>query len=180
MQTLDQHRLKSLLHYDPATGAWYWLPRSDRSRSWNRKHAGHRAGYLLDGPEGTDGYEKIGVDGVNYYAHRLAWLYMTGEVLPSHIEVDHKNRHRSDNRWENLRKATKGQNGQNRDIQKNNTSGVKGVSWDKSRSKWTASITVGSDQTNLGRFDTKEEAIAAREAAERRLHGEFAVIKGAA
>lgn len=174
---ITQAKLRSLLHYDPETGVFRWLPRVDRSKSWNRKHVGKVAGWVTDG---EDGYERIAVDSRHYYAHRLAWFYMTGENLPSETEVDHKNRNRADNRWKNLRKATKSQNNHNTGIRKNNTSGVKGVSWDSARQKWMASITVGNKQTGLGRFDAFEEAVSVREEAERRLHGEFAVIKGAA
>lgn len=87
---------------------------------------------------------------------------------------------RADNRWVNLRPATQTENNRNSSLKKNNTSGVAGVSWDTKREKWVAMITADRKQQSLGRFDTKEAAIAAREEAEKRLHGDFAVIKGAA
>lgn len=175
MNTFNQTRLKQLLHYDPITGKFRWRPRSDRSKGWNRKHAGKLAGWVTGD---THGYERIAIDGSHHYAHRLAVLYMTGKWPKD--EVDHINRVRDDNRWGNLREASKSENGRNTGLRKTNTSGIKGVSWDRSRGKWLATICVGRVQTALGRFDTKEEAIAARRAAEARLHGDFAVIRGVA
>jgi hypothetical protein len=108
---------------------------------------------------------------VNYHAHRLAWLYMTG-AWPTGGEVDHIDTDRGNNVWTNLRDSTRRQNGSNVDIRSNNTSGFKGVS--RCRAKWTAHITVNYQAMHLGVFDTKEEAHAAYVEAAKRLHGEFA------
>lgn len=128
------------------------------------------AGMVAGSIHKKQGYRFIGIERRHYKAARLAWLWMTGE-WPSH-DVDHRNRDRADDRWENLRHATRSQNGCNRGLSRN-TSGFKGVSWDKSRGRWFVSICVGGKQKNLGRFDCVEDAIAARNAAAERLHGEF-------
>ena len=81
---------------------------------------------------------------------------------------------RSDNRWINLRSSTPAQNCRNTAIKKNNTSGYKGVSWDKQKSKWFAQIMVDRKHIFLGYHRTPQEAHAAYVAGAKRLHGEFA------
>lgn len=76
------------------------------------------------------------------------------------IEVDHINHNTLDNRKQNLRICTKFKNQQNKT---NNTSGYIGIVWDKSRNKWKATVEYKCKRYNLGRFETKEEAIIARE-----------------
>lgn len=95
-----------MLHYDPETGTFTWL--IDRSI---RAYAGEVAGY-------TDkrGYVGISVDNVDYRASRLAWLYMTGE-WPKR-QVDHKNKIRGDNSWNNLRDISSLLNNNNKDSSK--------------------------------------------------------------
>lgn len=88
--------------------------------------------------------------------------------------VDHINRNPLDNRRSNLRLATLSQNQHNRKLNKNNTSGFKGVSWHPSMKKWVATIRLNYKQYILGYFsDPKDAALAYREAA-LELHGEFA------
>lgn len=92
---------------------------------------------------------------------------------PSNLpEVDHINNDKRDNRVCNLRWATRGQNGYNKPIQKNNTTGYKGVS--KHGSKYQVHIVKDGVQTHIGLFATKEEAHAAYCAAAVKHYGEFA------
>src|SRR5690606_167269 len=107
-----------------------------------------------------------------HQAHRLAFLYMTGE-MPEKV-VDHINGDRSDNRWENLRCANQSQNMANVGIRSANTSGTPGVVWDKERQKWRAQLRVNGKKKNLGRFDSIEDAKATVNAAARQQWGEFA------
>ena len=81
-------------------------------------------------------------------------------------EVDHINRNRLDNRKENLRFVTSTQNNINMGVCKINTSGYKGVNWDKRRQKWRARIKLHRKEIHLGYFETKEEAVNTRKAAE--------------
>lgn len=118
-----------------------------------------------------DGYRVICMGGRQYYAHRLAWLYMTGEWPIA--EVDHINTKRGDDRFANLREATHAQNSRNRSTPCTNTSGVKGVSWHAGAGKWCAFIKVNSRSINLGYFTDIPDAAAAYAAASERLHGEF-------
>lgn len=89
------------------------------------------------------------------------------------IQGDHKNRNGLDNRRENLRACTHGQNQQNSCIYKNNTSGFKGVTWDKSARKWRSYIKFNSKGKHLGLFETPEAAHEAYCKAAAELHGEF-------
>lgn len=155
---LTQERLKQVLHYDPDTGVFTWAAsrRTDRIG----KEAGCR---------NTGGYIQIRVDGAFHYAHRLAWLYVTGDS-PSD-QLDHINGIRDDNRIVNLRVVTNRQNTENqRCARSNSRSGVKGVSWHKQCGKWTASIKSNGLQFNLGLFSTVDEAQRAYAGAAALLH----------
>ena len=88
--------------------------------------------------------------------------------------VDHINHNKLDNRCDNLRICTQQENAQNISIRSDNTSGVTGVTWDKSRGKWAAYIHVNNKKKFLGRFKTKKEAIEMRRLAEIEYYGEFA------
>ncbi len=161
MAPADIHKL---LRYDPETGVFTWLV--DRGRL---AKAGTRAGW----PTG-DGYLRIKIEGRNLLAHRVAWFYVHGEWPAKGI--DHINGHGADNRIANLRPADQSQNNANRKQQRNNTSGIKGVFWDKNTKKWCAKIRVGGSLKNLGRFTEKEAAAAAYRVAAERLFGEFARV----
>lgn len=106
--------------------------------------------------------------------HRVILGRMLGRDLLRREQVDHINLNGLDNRRENLRLATPGQNHQNRGAQRNNISGYKGVVWDKDRRKWQSRIAVDGKRYFLGRFDTPELAHAAYCEAAKRYHGEFA------
>lgn len=95
---------------------------------------------------------------------------------PPGIVVDHRNGDGLDNQRSNLRLATYAQNGFNRGPGKNNSSGVKGVSWHKRADKWTATINLNGKQLYLGLFDELEDAAQAYRCAAVELQGEFARI----
>lgn len=172
--------LQRLIGYNPGTGEFRWLERPE-DHGWSRKNAGKIAGAVSQhGKRGAPVfYRRIRVFGRDHYAHRLAWMYMYGQ-WPGKNEIDHINGDTLDNRIDNLRKATHAQNGHNTGLRRNNTSGVKGVSWSAERNRWFASITVNGKIVALGRFDEFEDAVAARRAAEVIHHGPFAHTKGSA
>lgn len=101
---------------------------------------------------------------------RLHWL-----ICGKHY--DHKNRNAFDNRKKNLRPATAMENARNYSMQKNNTSGFSGVSWDSERNQWLAYINVNKKRKKIGRFDNKNDAIKARLEAEAKYFGEFSPQK---
>lgn len=152
---LTAEYLRSILHYDPATGIF-----TLKVGSANQVKAGNIAG----SPTGL-GYLQIKLQSRNYKAHRLAWLYVYGEWPED--QLDHINRNRSDNRIANLRDVSHKQNGQNRSKRSDNTSGHPGICWHKQNSKWRARIKHNQKLTHLGYFENLEEAIAARKAAEK-------------
>lgn len=104
------------------------------------------------------GYIKIEIRGKRYYAHRLAHLIMEGEWP---VQIDHRNRIRDDNRWENLLNADQFINAQNHSIRVTNTSGVSGVSF-MGKKKWVAELTRNGKRKRVQSLNTKEEAISAR------------------
>jgi len=87
--------------------------------------------------------------------------------------VDHIDHITFNNRKYNLRICEHFENHINSKTYSNNTSGRKGVGWDKSRNKWIASITYNKKQMHLGRFEEFEDAVKAREEAEEIYHKEF-------
>ena len=95
---------------------------------------------------------------------------------PKGIEVDHKDGNGLNNQKSNIRLATRSQNRMNRPKQSRNTSGFKGVSWDKTHRVWMAYITLNNVQKNLGYFKSKQEAYQARRKANIEYHNEFAHI----
>ena len=146
--------VRKLFHYDGEQLWWRERPTKNFDMS---KPAGKSE---------ADGYRRIGVSGKLYLAHRLIWVHVHG-VWPLH-QIDHINHKRNDNRIENLREATNPENGRNKSIPKNNSSGVVGVCWNKPSKKWQAQIRVNGKQIHLGGHLRKEDAIQARKEAERK------------
>ena len=156
---LTAERLRFLLDYDPETGIFVWKHITSK-----RVKVGDIAGFA-----DHHGYISIGVDGFAHRAHRLAWLYVTGQH-PSKF-LDHINGKRTDNRFANLREASFALNSQNQcNTRTNNTSGFIGVTWCKPLEKWRARISLRGKHLHLGLFETPTEARAAYLAAKRVLH----------
>ena len=152
-QSLTQDLLQELFKYDPETGIL--SNRVDRGTT---------------GKKGTPitcrdqyGYIKLGVNGKDYLAHRIIWLYVHGEFPPH--QIDHINRDKGDNRISNLRAVTNQTNHRNKAIQSNNTSGSNGVYWCKRSKRWVGNIKLNGASKHLGSFKEKNDAIAAREKA---------------
>jgi hypothetical protein len=148
------------LFYNPDTGL-FSLPEGKKRRG-RVPSSGHV------GDLNYDGYVRVSVLGRRYYAHRLAWFYVHG-VWPTE-QLDHRNGVRDDNRIANLREATQAENGQNKALQRNNTSGVTGVYWLPSESCWRAKITVNRTVVVLGSFKSLDAAAEARARGKEMLH----------
>ncbi len=163
---LTAERLHEVLNYNPETGLFTW-----RVCMGNRAMAG-----AVAGTPHANGCIHITVDRQIYKAHRLAWFYMTGEWPTA--EVDHRDMNGSNNRWLNLRMATKSQNMANRGTQTNTSSGLKGAYRYKAGERygkpWQAGIQVDGKKLHLGHFATAEEAHAAYCVAAKKYFGEFA------
>lgn len=158
--TLDE--LKAIVHYDPETGLFTRLVASGA-----RWPAGP-----VPGSVDRHGHVRLGILRGTFQGHRVAWFYMTGE-WPA-LGIDHRNRVPNDNRWDNLRLATKSENGANEGLRKNNTSGFKGVTWSKVAGKWMAQIRTHGKKRYLGHYVDPADAAEAYRQAAAKHYGEFA------
>lgn len=108
---------------------------------------------------------------------RLLFMHRVINQTPDDLITDHIDGNGLNNTRANLRSVTHTQNMQNRQINRNSSSGFKGVSWDAERRLWSAAISSSGRRYKLGRFATKDEAAAAYASAAARLHGEYACIE---
>lgn len=171
--------IRQLLHYDAETGVFTWRPRpasmfvggkrpaAYMAATWNARFAGKPAGSVS-----KNGYVYFLILGEKRLAHRVAWLYVTGEWPKE--QIDHENLIRHDNSFANLRPATSSQNGFNRSPTKRNKSGVKGVFWFARTRRWLAYVDAGRRRHYLGYFKNKADAEIAAKAARNELHQDFA------
>lgn len=160
--TIDD--LKQAFSYDPETGL------VTRRIAVSQFTIGTVAGSV-----NAAGYVDIVFRGKRLRGHRVAFALMTG-AWPSNI-LDHVNGDRADNRWKNLRECSQSDNAKNRTVNTKGRSGVRGVRYNGKSSKtrpWEVLIKHNYKQIYIGRYATKEEAIAARYAASAKYHGDFA------
>ena len=152
-----------LLEYCPASGVLRWKVDAHHYRARPGREVGSLNNY---------GYRCLSVGGRPLRAHRVIWLMMTGAWPP--CSIDHIDGCRSNNKWENLRLATISQNNSNSKLNSRNTSGFRGVSFDRRNNKWIANICVGGVQKNLGRYSSPVAAAQAYDKAAITAHREFA------
>jgi hypothetical protein len=173
--------LRECFDYSPQTGELRWRARplthfqkkakpgwlAERNQaSWNRKYAGRPFGKIS-----TDGSHIGVVDYVYYKAHRIIFKWMTGT---DPIQVDHRDRDRLNNRWDNLRNATQAQNQANVGAMRHNKVGLKGVRRVPWHDGFTARISMMNRKSvSLGFFPTAEAAHAAYCVAAQARWGEF-------
>ena len=150
---ITQKALKDFLHYDPETGIF------TRRFATGTAKAGDVAGGVM-----KTGYHRISVDGVRYYTHRLAWLYIHGEFPPNHM--DHIDGDPLNNRIDNLRAVTRNENMKNMKLCSTNKSGKHGVYWHKKAGKWAARLHHKNKPIHLGLFVDFDAAVKRREDAE--------------
>lgn len=141
-------RLQTLFMYDSHSG--FLKRRINRGKG--------RAGDVV-GTKHSAGYLQVRVDGVWEYVHRIAYALML-EKYPEK-EIDHINGDRADNRWCNLRGASRAENMQNRPRASHSAQPFKGVRQSPTKDKWVARIGVNRTERYLGTFATAQEANAA-------------------
>ena len=163
---------RQLLRYNPETGKLYWRERSPEMfegrkrpadllcRIWNGGNAGQEAFTYI----GNHGYFSGSILNIGFTAHRVIWAMQVGE-WPTH-DIDHIDGDRQNNRWQNLRDVTHAVNLRNAAGKSNNKSGATGVNWRADKGKWRARIMVDGKDVSLGHFDSFDEAVAVREAAQ--------------
>ncbi len=149
--------IKKVFVYDPNTGDLF------REFRLRRKRVGTIS---------TDKHYQVKYKNIMYQKTQIIWVIMVGR-FPYGL-VDHIDRDGLNDKWDNLREATFSQNRINSNIWKNNTSGMKGVSYHKVTGKWQAKITKDYKQIHLGLFKTPEEAQNARNVKASELFGAFA------
>ena len=158
---LTQSDIMSQLHYESSTGVFTRIV----SKTNSQKDG------CIAGSIHNDGYIIIYIFYEKYRAHRLAWLYMTGEMPKDHI--DHIDGNKGNNSFSNLRLASNKQNLKNRNINENNKSGYRGVSWSNHANKWVANAMLYGKRKNLGYYETAEKAYKAFTDFAKLNYGEF-------
>lgn len=158
----DQEVLHSLLDYDPTTGHFTW------------KKSGNAAGSRWKTPWGE--YRRISINGRNYWAHRIAWVFFYGTSIEG-ASIDHIDGNPSNNAIANLRIATSAQQRHNSRAVMGSRTGLKGVRAPRSAgARWEALIKVSGKTIRLGQFNTPEEAHAAYCQAAQFHFGEYARV----
>lgn len=161
---MEADQVRELFDYDETTGILRW-----------RISIGPcRIGSVAGTPHSNGRYLYVRYKGKEYANHRLAFAWMEGRWPDP--EVDHWDTDGFNNRWKNLREATKAQNAQNRKVRVNNKVGLKGVIVVErfGIEKFEARIRIDGKQKHLGRFETAQEAHAAYVTAAEAYHKQFA------
>jgi hypothetical protein len=154
---LSKEEVRALFYY--TDGKLFW-----GANKGSRIKIGDEAGGI-----DRSGYAKVNVNRVCYRVHRLIWNYFYG-AIPDGLSVDHIDTDKLNNRIENLRLVTQRQQQQNTGARQDNTSGFRGVFWNKREEKWRAQIKNNGKSVHLGCFDSKEDATAAYWQASKELH----------
>jgi len=155
---ITQKELKKFVRYDHKIGIFIRVKKTN-----NRHSVGDIAGSKF-----KNGYIYIWINKKRYTAHRLAFLYMEG-YFPEN-DIDHIDRNRSNNKWDNLREVSRSCNVKNSKLNSRNNSGIKGVSWHKQAQKWVTDIYTNKKSKYLGVFKDFDEAVCHRLAAEQCLN----------
>jgi hypothetical protein len=170
--------------FDYRDGELFWKNRprehfiDDRVwKIWNTKYAGEEAGCAHFSKCGNCYRWVVGLSGKSLERSVLVWAWHHQDQGWPTLEIDHiDSSDPLDDRIENLRLATRSQQGANRAMQSNNTSGYKGVTWDYVKSRWKAHIRVKGKTINLGHFDTPEQAHEEYKKAAIKYFGEYAYL----
>ena len=153
--------LRDRLNYDPHTGILTW------KKVRKRKLMGSEAGFMMN-----SGYMALKIGTRRIQCHRVAYAIVNGAIGDG-VEIDHINGVKHDNRISNLRACSASQNRMNVALMKNNTSGVKGVSFCRSSGKYRAEIMVNYKSYYLGEFSSIDEASKAVSSVRANIHKEY-------
>jgi hypothetical protein len=151
----------NILEYKDGDLYWKNLPKNA-----TKVKVGDQAGKISH-----SGYRVIGISGKYYMAHRVIF-HMFNNYTPKN--VDHIDCNKLNNRIENLREATPSQNNCNTPARKRNATGVKNVSWDKTRNSYRVQIQFQNKKRSIGHFKDFELADLVAQEARAKYHGEYA------
>ena len=172
-RTLDRAQLHELFSY--RDGQIFWRPRPydtfatlGAAKTWHKRWAGKRAGVL-----NAAGYRYVSFSKQRYLEHRIIYAMHYAEVPDL---LDHANHDSSDNRVENLRPASRVENGRNRVAKKRSTSRYLGVSWYTRDKMWSVQTKFGEKRMYLGRFESETDAAVAYDTFAKANYGEFAKL----
>lgn len=158
-QDISADMVRHALSYDEESGVLQWKNPNPDSRGM--------AGKSISSVN-SSGYVTLTINTVKYQAHRIIWLYMTGK-MPEEF-IDHINGIKTDNRFCNLRKASRSENGMNRKRNKSNLSGYKNVY----PNKGGFLVRIRSNNKAYQRwFKNIEDAVSGAEQLRQMHHGEF-------
>jgi len=157
---IDPIAVKAEFHYVPETGKLIrdtsiWSSKKGIKGAKSEQPFVHASG---SGKQ----YLRIGFGGKYIYAHRIIWVWMTGEQ-PKHI--DHLDGDGLNNRWENIRSVSQSENMKNQRIHKTNLSGISGISYRKDSGRWRVRVGKDGQVCNVGTFASFDEAVMARDQA---------------
>ena len=156
--------LSKYLKYNPETGIGIWIALRGNQVKSQTVAGSYSRGYL-----------NIMYKHKTYKGHRLFWYLQTKED-PGRLTVDHIDQNKANNKFCNLRLATQTQQRQNIIIYKNNTTGVRGICWREHLQRYEARIALDGKRIQLGSFKTFNEAVAARQAKELEIYGQFSPL----
>lgn len=166
-----QARVKELFDYVDGHLVWKFRHRSDFKTSQGYGVFKSQCVGKIARTGKVSGYWIVKINGLAYRAHRLIWIWNYGD-LSIDQEIDHRDCNKLNYELDNLRLSERVQNNNNKGAQSNSKTGVKGVCWDASRSKWHAQIKLG-NRVVRQRFDNFDEAVEFIRAIREKLHGEF-------
>lgn len=155
---ITQKFLQEQLNYCEKSGIFIWkISKGGKAKKGS-----------IAGSFDSKGYNQIKILGKLYLAHRLAWLYVYGEMPNS--DIDHIDRNQKNNSIKNLRLCTHSENHQNINLRSSNKSGHCGVFQVKRNKKWIAYINLNKKRITLGTYDLKEDAIESRKKGKEKYH----------
>jgi hypothetical protein len=158
---------------DPSPEELHRIFKYQNGELYRKFYRGGRKPGTKAGSVNSSGYVLVSVNGARHVAHRLIWVMFYGSTTS---ELDHINGSKIDNRIENLRRATRSENGYNRFAYRGTRSGVKGVQ--PCGKRWRADIKINKRSIYLGMYNTLEEARRVITSARKLYHGEFCNLGG--
>ena len=160
--SLMVHEWRKLIICNFETGNAIWInPQSRRVKRFSIAGGVNRYGYV-----------SLRILGEPFLLHRVLWAMRHGYLSGSN-QIDHVNCERSDNRMCNLRIASNSENMMNTKLRSTNTSGFKGVWFDKQQSLWIAEIWKDGVKHRVGKFSSAEEASRHLESVRKKYHRNF-------